>query len=159
MKCFSMKGISLILMSIFLLALPYQADAQRGNAQQRKFDKEAFIAKRNAYVVEKAGLTEEEAAKFIPIFQQLNEAKYKAGEACRKKTRELRQKTNISDKEYLELINCRISVRKKEAELDKEYVEKLRKILSPRKIFLCQEAEMHFAREFMRGHSHNRRSN
>lgn len=151
-----MKKIIYIFLALSMLLIPtYGATQQKGEKQrnrteQRKFDKEAFIAKRNAFIVEKAKLTKEEAEKFLPLFEELKEKKFRVGMNCRQKIRSLHKKEKTTEKEYLEILYCQIDSRKEEAELDREYIEKFKKILSAEKIFLCQEAEMHFAREFMR---------
>jgi len=44
-----------------------------------------------------------------------------------------------------------VSVNMRQAQLEKEYYEKFKKILSPKKLYRYKRAEGKFAREFMRG--------
>lgn len=146
-----MKRILFLLITAFLFTLPYSMEAQKGKEGQRKFNKEAFIAKRNAYIVEKAKLSKDEADKFLPLFNELQDKKFEAGLECRRQQRMVRNKNKASEKEFEGLIYCHIDARKKEADLEREYTGKFLKILSAEKVFRCQQAEMHYAREFMRG--------
>ena len=41
--------------------------------EQRHFDREAFEARRNAFITAEVGLTPEEAAQFIPLCNELRQ--------------------------------------------------------------------------------------
>ena len=54
-----------IFLFLFIFLCSFSSLAQ-GN-QKRNFDKEAYLAKRNAFIMAEMGLTPEEAAAFIPL--------------------------------------------------------------------------------------------
>ena len=56
----------------------FSAHAQSGK-QHRNFDREAFFAKKNAFITAEMGLTPEEAASFIPLCNELQEKMFEAG--------------------------------------------------------------------------------
>jgi hypothetical protein len=114
------------------------------------FDKESFLIKRKAFITSELSLTPYEVEQFIPLVEELQQQKFEAGHRCRKLTRELRQKENPSDTEYLKAIDVCLGVGLKEAELEKEYYEKFKKILSPAKLYKYKEVEFKFAREFFK---------
>jgi hypothetical protein len=125
----------------------------RGNAQDRSdgfFDKELFLARRSAFITTELGLTPQEAGLFIPLLEELQEKKYEAGHKCRKLSKEIKQKKNPNDADYLNTINECLEVGIKEAELEKEYYKKFKKALSPEKLYRYKEVEYRFAREFVR---------
>ena len=124
-----------------------------------KFDREAFMAKRNAYITASAGLTADEAAAFIPIENEMQRKKFEIGRDCRKLARKSRSKEGLTEEEQQKLVDCTTETRLKEAELEKEYHEKFKQILSVEKLYKYQEAEARFMREFMqeRGHVHGGR--
>lgn len=128
----------------------FSAHAQ-GGKQHRNFDREAFLAKRSAYITAEVGLTPEEAASFIPLCNELQEKMFEAGRNCRKLSKDLKQNNNASDADYLKVIDECVSVNMKQAQLEKEYYEKFKKILSPKKLYKYRRAEGKFAREFMKG--------
>ena len=119
----------------------FSAHAQSGK-QHRNFDREAFFAKKNAFITAEMGLTPEEAA---------SEKMFEAGRECRKLSKDLKHNENATDADYLKVIDECVSVNMRQAQLEKEYYEKFKKILSPKKLYRYKRAEGKFAREFMRG--------
>ena len=67
----------------------FSAHAQSGK-QHRNFDREAFFAKKNAFITAEMGLTPEEAASFIPLCNELQEKMFEAGRECRKLSKDLK---------------------------------------------------------------------
>lgn len=112
--------------------------------------REEFRAKQKAYIIKQAGLTKDESTKFFPIYFELQDKKKEVNDDSWNlmhkgkddKTTEV-QYAEINDK----VINNRIVV----AQLDKTYLTKFKKILSSKKIFLVQQAEMRFHREMIKG--------
>lgn len=131
-----------------LLFLSPSVAAQTGN---RTFDKTDFLIKRSVFITAEVGLSSEEATAFIPLCEELQQKKYESGNTCRKLTKELQSKKNPTDAEYLNAVDECLRVSMREAELEKEYYEKFKKILSPEKLYKYKRAETKFAREFMRG--------
>lgn len=112
------------------------------------FDRKAFEAKLNAYIIAEVELTPEEAGKFIPLVEEFRQKKFELGFEMRRFQRELRSKKNVSDEELTKVIDLSLDVKAKEISLEKEYYEKFKAILSPRKILKYQQAELSFARDF-----------
>ena len=144
----------LIMVAVTSIFLTVMAQDDKG-----KFDREAFMAKRNAYITASAGLTADEAAAFIPIENEMQRKKFEIGRDCRKLARRSRSKEGLTEEEQQKLVDCTTETRLKEAKLEKEYHEKFKRILSVEKLYKYQEAEARFMREFMqeRGHAHGGR--
>jgi DNA-directed RNA polymerase specialized sigma24 family protein len=53
----------------------------------------------------------------------------------------------MSNEEYRQLLENDVDVKLKEAELDKQYSDKLEKILSPEKLYRAQQAERKFMQQ------------
>jgi len=116
----------------------------------RGFDREAFISKRNTFIVEKVALTAEEKATFIPLDNELMHKKFEIGRDCRRIERELRDKKDKSDAECQKLLKCREEVKEKRDQLDKEYLEKFKKILSAEQMLKYQSADREFFEDYFR---------
>lgn len=144
----------LIMVAVTGIFLTVMAQDDKG-----KFDREVFMAKRNAYITASAGLTADEAAAFIPIENEMQRKKFEIGRDCRKLARRSRSKEGLTEEEQQKLVDCTTETRLKEAKLEKEYYEKFKHILSMEKLYKYQEAEARFMREFMqeRGHGHGGR--
>lgn len=149
-----MNRIFFITFVAFSILSTSMMQAQEGK-QQRHFDREAFQAKRNAYITAEVGLTPEEAAVFIPLCNELQQKMFEVGRECRKLSRAMKSKDNPTDADYTQVLDACVDVELKEAEVEKDYYEKFKKILSPQKIYKYRRAELKFAREFMRSERRN----
>lgn len=134
----------------FLFSVNLFAQENSENRKDRHFDREAFEAKRNAFITAEVGLTPEEAAVFIPLCDQLRQKKFEAGKNYRRFSREISKKQNPTPEEYTKAIDMYLEVGMIEAGLEKEYFEKFKEVLSPEKLYKYRDAEMKFARHFMR---------
>ena len=110
-----MNKIFFITFVAISVLLSFNATAQE-KKEQRHFDREAFEARRNAFITAEVGLTPEEAAQFIPLCIEI-----------------------------------------KEAQLEKEYFERFKKILSPEKVYKYRNAEYKFVRNFMKSGRDNKK--
>ncbi len=112
--------------------------------------KDEFRAKQKNFIAEKAGLTKEEATKFFPLYFELQDKKKelndKAWELIKKGKDE-----DASEEEYAEILEGVYDSRIASDRLEKSYLEKFKKILSYKKIYLVQRAEMRFHRELIKG--------
>ena len=153
-----MNKIFIITFVMFSTHLLMDAVAQ--SSEQRQFDRKAFDDRRNAFIIKDVGLTSNEAALFIPLYEEFQRKKFEAGQRCREYTRRIGGKRDASEKEYAEMIDECIDTKLKEAQIEKEYYTQFKKILSPEKIYKFNRSEYKFAREFVSGRGFEReRSN
>ena len=149
------KNIFLICLSLlFIFSIQSIAqDSGRNRPQNGRGqfnDREGFFAKRNAFIVEKMDLTAGETAVFIPLENELFQKKFELGRECSRLERELRNKKVKPEDDYNKLLKCHEEVKDKTDRLDKEYLEKFKKILSSEKILRYQKADREFMGIFMR---------
>jgi hypothetical protein len=112
--------------------------------------REEFRTKQKAYIIEQAKLTKEEAAKFFPIYFELQDKKKKLNDESWNLMRKGKD-DKTTEAQYKE-INEKIAENRIAADqLDRTYLGKFNKILSSKKIFLVQRAEMRFHREMIKG--------
>lgn len=112
--------------------------------------KDEFRNRQKAYIVEKAGLTEEEAAAFFPLYFELQDKKQQLNEEAWSLLREGKKK-GVSEERYEEIMEGVYDARISADKLEKAYFGKFREILTYRKIYLVQRAEMSFHRELLKG--------
>jgi hypothetical protein len=129
------------------LSLAGSASAQHKDGK-RHADFEQFRAKRVAYITEKVKLTPEEAEAFWPLVNELQEKRYELNKPLRERRRSQdSSRTALTEADYRKIIDTSADIRLKEAQLNKEYLEKLKKVLSAEKIFRYQRAEEEFMRQ------------
>lgn len=141
-----MKRLSVIVIALFGLML--SAWSSEGVCQQ--LTKEEFRAKQQAFLTEKAGLTVEEAAKFFPLYFELQDRKQKLNDNAWKLLRQGKNE-NTTESQYGEILDGVYDARVASSELERSYMKKFQKILSNKKIYLIQRAEMRFHRELLKG--------
>ena len=117
---------------------------------EQHLSREEFRTKQKAYIIEQAKLTKEEAAKFFPIYFELQDKKKKLNDESWNLMRKGKD-DKTTEAQYKE-INEKIAENRIAADqLDRTYLGKFNKILSSKKIFLVQRAEMRFHREMIKG--------
>lgn len=120
-------------------------------AQNKKpaFSKEEFRAKQEAYLREKVELTKEEAARFFPVYFELQDRKKSVNDKAWQRGRKGKE-PGTTDAEYEEIIDGIVKARMECDELDWEYLQRFKKILSPKKLFKLQRAEAKFHRDLLK---------
>lgn len=113
-----------------------------------------FRAKQKAYITEKAGLTKEEAVKFFPLYFELQDKKKEQNDKAWKLIRQGKDE-KTTEAQYDAIMEGVYDARIASDRLDKTYFEKFKKILSAKKLYLVQKAEMRFHRELLKGMRHN----
>jgi len=147
-----MKDRLLLTLTIFLFIPAFTVWAQGGRTdEQRRQDFEELRTKRIAFFTKEIGLTEAEAKEFWPVFNELEEKKFELNRNMRQEIRKVRDAEragkSVSAAEYDRLVNIIMDTREKESALEKEYLKKIQKILSPEKVFKYLQAGHRFARE------------
>ena len=148
----TLRPLPLLLLALLLAASGLAPTATAQKTHKKHFDREAFFARRNAYITAEAGLTADEAAAFIPLENELQRRKFEVGRECRRLARKNRSQQGLTDRERRELSDCLTETRMEEARLEKEYFERFKKILSVEKLSKYQQAEAEFLRKFLQDH-------
>ncbi len=139
----------LIILSFMICSFVSMTMAQEKGNQHRLSPSE-FREKQQMFITDKANLTKEEAAKFFPLYFQLQDKKKKLNDKAWNLIREGKQ-DDVTEAQYNEILEEVYDSRIAVAELEKSYYLKFKKILPAKKIFLIQKAEMRFHRELLKG--------
>lgn len=139
-----MKKILLIVLSLASFVSFGQRESKR-EAHHEKID-----AMRVAYITKEADLTAEEAQVFWPLYNELTDKIRTLEKEDRKAHSEEMKAENRSEKEVEEGIQAHFKREAQKLEIQKEYHEKLKKVLSVSKIEKVYIAEFKFKRKLMR---------
>ena len=133
------------------LALIGTATAQEhhGPGERKHFSPEEFQAKQRAHITEKAELTPEEADKFFPLYFELQKKRFEMEREARKSLN-FKPGKEMTDEQCRKYIYNMADVKIYIAKLEKEYIEKYLKIISPCKLNRIEFAEKTFQRELMK---------
>lgn len=130
------------------------------HAQEKKMNVADFEKRKQEYVMEKAGLTPEEAQRYFPLNNELNQKKFELNRQHREKIEKMLKNREITEEEYRKILENDVEIKLKEAELDKEYADKFDKVLPPEKLYKARQAEKNFIQqEISRFRNENKRDN
>ena len=132
---------------LIILCASISLKAQNPNKRQG-FSKEEFRERQESFLTEKAGLTKDEAARFFPVYFELQDLKKKVNERAWKEVKKGKS-PDTTESEYEKIIEESIKARIETDKLDLEYLQKFKKILSAKKIYKLQHAEMKFHRNIL----------
>ena len=114
---------------------------------------EQFEAEKRAYLIKEIGLTPAEEKQFFPLYEELQSKKFQLNRKVRGEMKRIAHSTMpVSENEYAASAAAINDLPLQEALLEKEYFEKFKKILSPKKMFLYKRAEALFAKKLLKDH-------
>jgi Spy/CpxP family protein refolding chaperone len=128
-----------------LLAGTIQVHAQ--NTDQRQERMSRIENAKIAFLTDKLSLTQEQAQRFWPIYNEFTDKRKELGQ----RQRQLRS-TNVeslNDQQIRDLIKQNVTLRQNEVNLEKEYYDKFQKVLSVRQTGQLLVAEREFTREIL----------
>lgn len=134
---------------IWIVVLAFAPLVWAAGGCDQRLSKEEFRARQQAYITEKAGLTAAEAEDFFPLYFELQDRKHQLNDEAWKLMRE-GKKEGVTEARYDEIMESVYDARIAADRLEKSYYGKFKKILSSKKIYLVQQAEMRFHRELLR---------
>ncbi len=127
--------------------------AQQQDRKPQRLTPEEFRAKHEAFITEKAKLTPQEAAKFFPLYFELQEKK----KELNKEPHQLfpqGKKGELSEEECEKILRAVADSKIETAQLEKKYLDKFKEILTYKKILQVQRAETYFYRELLKNVNH-----
>lgn len=121
---------------------------------------EKYRAEKIAFLTDKLQLTPDEAQRFWPVYNELEQKRWEAQKSRRELERKVREaEESLSEKKVIALTREFAGSMEKESELYAEYNEKLLKVLPPHKVLMLYKAEnefkMHMIRKFRDRHHDN----
>ncbi len=145
-----MKRLTTIIAMFLLLTATAVAQDQK----RQRFNPEEFRVKMEAYIAQKANLTEAEASKVFPIFHEMKDQQRK----LMLKEMGLKNKKADSDKDCQTALNEIAALHVETAKLEGTYYKKMYRVVSPKKVYNIILADDAFHREMLQ-HFNNRHRN
>lgn len=111
-----------------------------GIQAQGKFDPAKFKADRQKYITEEAGLTQQEAAKFFPLYDEMSDKL----RAIHQQKKALRKSKPTTEAAYRKVIEQRDAFEVRMKEIERTYHVKFLNVLSAKKLYDVLNAETRF---------------
>lgn len=132
------------------------------SGQISKESREKIKAYKVAFLTEQLNLTSNEAEKFWPIYNtydnEQSSLRNKSRSEMKKSLKDNGQINAISEQEAERLILLKLENDRKIYQSQKDFISKIKKVLSFKKIIQLQVAEMEFGRKLMRRYKDKKKS-
>ena len=124
------------------------------SAQERKVNRGKIKALKISYLTEQLNLTPSEAEKFWPIYNIYNKKQRSLRSKIRSEIKKATIKNGVlnavSEEDAIRLVSLKLSIEKKIYEAHEKFIDKLKNIISYKKIIQLEIAEMEFGRKLMK---------
>lgn len=137
------------LIVLFMMIVGVMPSLRASGKCDQRLTQEEFRERQKAYITENAGLTQAEAAKFFPLFFELQDRKKKLNDEAWKLIRRGKNE-HTTETGYEEIMEGIYGARVASDLLDQTYFKKYKEILSCKKIYLIRRAEMKFHRDLVK---------
>ena len=117
--------------------------------RNEQFSPAEYWQQQKAFFTDKAGLTEDEANAFFPLYNELQQKKRDLNRETRRFMREAAS-MDASEEQSLKAIDAQAETNIKIAELEKEYLQKFKEVLPANKILKVQNAEEQFNSQMLK---------
>lgn len=148
------KLISILVLTLTLATVgtAVAQDAKQDYKQARKEKWEKFRQDKQAFFTKTMELSDEQASKFFPLFDEMEKKKFELAREVRHEERRLLKSENVTDEQYKVAADRAASLSAKEVAIEKEYYAKFCEILTPRQQFLYHRCEHLFQKEMIDKH-------
>ncbi len=155
-----MKNLAFSLVLILsAIIMPLSVEAQkRPNGREREVWMKEMQQYKNDFIAKKLNLTDEQKAKFVPLYNSMDEEIRKAQQEAEQLYRQTKKKgEKASDLEYEKAAEAVYELKGRENAIEMKYFSDFKEILSPKQIFQLKDAERDFTRQLMKEHRRQRK--
>ncbi|MBD5312839.1 MAG: Spy/CpxP family protein refolding chaperone [Duncaniella sp.] len=155
-----MKRIALSLILVLsAILLPFSAQAQRPSGREREAWMKEMQQFKNDFITKKLALTDEQKAKFIPLYNSMDEEIRKTQAETEKLYRNTSKKdSKVTDLEYEKAAEALYELKGRENDIEMKYFKEFKQILTPKQLFQLKDAERDFTRQLMKQHRTQRKT-
>ena len=143
-----MKKMSVLLMSMSILFSPVM-HSQVGHEQKKEERRAQIHAQKVSFFTTKMELTPEEAEKFWPIYNKYEEKRMRMRQEG-KAARGSKKIEEMTETEMTAMVDRKVEMNITKAQMEKEFVEEVKKVLPIKKVLLMHRAEREFKRQLVK---------
>lgn len=147
-----MRTVAYITILWLSMIAAFSASAAPQNAGERDQWMAEMRQYKRLYFIKELDLTADQKNKFFPVYEEMEDKIAKINEDSRAMEKRVADLPSASEVEYEKATEAMYEASIKSAELEKEYMEKFRSILTPKQLFRLKAVERQFNREIMRQH-------
>lgn len=150
------RFVVMMLMFVACIAVSAQNNHNNGNNPYPQFDPKKFEAGLEEFVVKEAGITQQEAGRFLVIYREKRKKEVESMEAMRKH----RSGKPTNEKEWAEQLKAHDNMEIQLKKIQQEYHNKMLRVIPASKVVKVVFAEERYHRDaFGRMHNSQRKQN
>jgi Spy/CpxP family protein refolding chaperone len=151
-----MKRISAILLSVLCALSAFNSVAQRQGKPLTDEDRQRIRSEIRSYkhefLARELEMSREQQREFFPVYDEMDEAVDRINFETRELERKVSQKADASEVEIEAAARAVFSQKSAEGEVEKQYFDRFRQILSGKQLLRLRKAERKFTQRLMRHH-------
>ena len=148
-----------ILIIIAFLLLPIALLAQKPTQRERDSWMKEMQQVKNEYIARKLQLTDEQKAKFLPVYNRMEAEVRVAAEQAMQLERQVRRKgEKASDLEREKAAEAQFELKGKEGAIEMKYFKDFKSILTSKQLIKLKKAERDFSKELMEKHQERQKN-
>lgn len=148
------KFLTLAIMAVLAMASVNAVADDKEDSKDRERRLEELKQYKKEFLIKEVELTDKQQKEFLPLYAQMRDEMFQVNKDAREAAQKVSKADNPSDADYEAAYQKMLSVKQREAQIEKSYYERFAKILSKKQLFLLQRAESRFSRHVLK---HNRR--
>lgn len=145
----------LLLVAMFLPVSSVANNPHKGKAHREHWEK--FQQDKHDFMKEKMCLTEEQAAQFFPLYDEMESKKFELMKEVRREAHQILESTNVTEEQYKAAADRAASLPERQVAIEKEYYERFCEILTPQQQFLYHRCQVDFQRHVLHKKHHNKK--
>ena len=139
---------------LFCCALTWSSTAVLAQTSRPQDRKESVEAAKMAFLTDKMGLTTEQSQKFWPLYNEYEAKRRELVKAYRSGYRQ--DVDQLSEQEAKARLDSMFSTQEKELELEKEYVARYQRVITPNQIIKLYRSEREFTKLLLKKLDNNK---
>lgn len=147
-----MRGRWLIAFIVGLLSVTgLVAQGRRGGGDRKGMPtKDQIVSEKKAYLTKELQLTDKEADALMVIVNELDDQRFKLWQSTEQTRKRIRSGETLSEEEYQQYFDRVMNNRVREAELERTYYGKCKRVLPISKLVRIERVHREFARQFFK---------
>lgn len=148
------RFISIIMLAIVACSFTVTAQNDHNEGKNKKQWLSEMKEYKHKFLSKELELTPQQEKDFFVLYDELGAKVYELNKDARQMAKNIKASgENVTELEYEKAAEAMFEVKWKESELEKEYFEKFKTVLTKKQLFLLKGAEMKFNRDMMKHHN------
>lgn len=140
---------TLLIISMFATASAWGAPQKNGDREQWMTEMRQY---KRTYLTRELGLSREQQNSFYPLYEEMEDKVEQVNSDARTMEKRVSELPDATDLDYEKATEAIYDAAVKSAQIEREYMEKFKSILSKKQLFKLKAAERQFTREIMKQH-------